>query len=549
MCAPLTSMEDLQRPPEPPPLQSPPHHERAEGLHRHLHQRESALKMRASEVVRQNTSLQMAGLLEDGEIEASLAGMMKAKEFAAKLTDRVRSSLMLKRIAEKAAEQEHHNAHYRDQAGEDFYSTDALKARRRLQRHDLVQAANKKLHAEVRQLAAKMGLEIVENRIPRPVYRQFYWLLWIKMGSDAEDDDDQQDFIETFFEDWSHDVGAGEADMNFAQFASAMFELADHWCDSLEPTDYVGFIDSLDECCSTDPPAPPEPAGLGDSLGEPPPAAPPPAVAKPPEGCVHHRCPSPRHTHERRRPMCCLAPYRRRAKIGRWDADASYTPPGSSSAKTRPPPKPPPKPPRTPPTKPELHTHKSGLLELGADDGASTAARKTSPKLPPPPKPAPFARPPLGGGPRLLGGASSAGAQLSRAPPPRVALGEWRQQFRLEDFDPTAVSLLTPPEQSLVLQYGYEYAGALRGGAGAGGGGRGGGGGGGGGGNSLLPGASGAPGGVVHDRDEAGVAVLVQQQTASELLPTDEEVDALGAAVAPRAPCDDEQVALPQQQP
>ena len=197
--------------------------------------------------------------------EVGLRAIFQTKAWAARTVDRVRSRVMQQKIESQKAEK------YADrgstasmiEGNSDYYTTGALKRRRQLRHHPDVEAAYRKLWVGVLRLSTELGLHTEaseENRVPRGAYRQFYWKLWLHMGADADDEEEVHEFDETFYEDWCHDVGEGGTEMHFEQFSTAVYELADHWCDSLEPMDYVRFIDSLEGCAHGTPSAPPEAA-------------------------------------------------------------------------------------------------------------------------------------------------------------------------------------------------------------------------------------------------------------------------------------------------
>ena len=197
--------------------------------------------------------------------EVGLRAIFQTKAWAARTVDRVRSRVMQEKIESMKAEK------YADrgstasmiEGNSDYYTAEALKRRRQLRHHPDVEAAYRKLWVGVLRLSTELGLHTEaseENRVPRGAYRQFYWKLWLHMGADADDEEEVHEFDETFYEDWCHDVGEGGTEMHFEQFSTAVYELADHWCDSLEPMDYVRFIDSLEGCAHGTPSAPPEAA-------------------------------------------------------------------------------------------------------------------------------------------------------------------------------------------------------------------------------------------------------------------------------------------------
>ena len=197
--------------------------------------------------------------------EVGLRAIFQTKAWAARTVDRVCSRVMQQKIESQKAEK------YADrgstasmiEGNSDYYTTGALKRRRQLRHHPDVEAAYRKLWVGVLKLSTELGLHTEaseENRVPRGAYRQFYWKLWLHMGADADDEEEVHEFDETFYEDWCHDVGEGGTEMHFEQFSTAVYELADHWCDSLEPVDYVRFIDSLEGCAHGTPSAPPEAA-------------------------------------------------------------------------------------------------------------------------------------------------------------------------------------------------------------------------------------------------------------------------------------------------
>ena len=399
-----------------------------------------------------------------------LRAIFQTKAWAARTVDKVRSRVMLQKIDAKAAEKGS-NASLSD-GNSDYYTPEALTLRRQLRHHADIVTAYRKLWVGVLRLSTELGLHTEaseENSVPRGGYRQFYWKLWLHMGADAADEEDVREFDDTFYEDWRHDVGEGGAEeqfMNFEQFSTAVYELADHWCDSLDPVDYVQFIDSLEGCAHGTPAAPPERAEHSGSL-------------RGRSGRLSHR------------------------SSGEWSpqkgtADGDGDGAGGGSGAT------------APPTGaaslqrrqsglsthllshgPQHTVHRSGLLLLGGEGGgeggggeggggaggSALAARGGisptewgAPNSLPPAAVAPRARtavPQAGRAPHAGGAAQAVGAphrHLIQPPHPqgRSALEPWRQQYRMIDYDATAISLL-PRSDAMVLQYAEEYAGSLEG--------------------------------------------------------------------------------------
>mmetsp|Transcript_12102 Transcript_12102/g.35802 ORF Transcript_12102/g.35802 Transcript_12102/m.35802 type:complete len:178 (-) Transcript_12102:192-725(-) len=123
---------------------------------------------------------------------------------------------------------------YWDDRNESMYTAEAVSARERLR-------ANPGLVDAVRRFAHNVYGIGPEGSVSREEYTRVHSaMVRILMGEDVADGD----VARIVAEDWESDSG-GKERMDTEQLFDGLFELADLWCPSVSPAEYLSFIDTL----------------------------------------------------------------------------------------------------------------------------------------------------------------------------------------------------------------------------------------------------------------------------------------------------------------
>jgi hypothetical protein len=123
-----------------------------------------------------------------------------------------------------------------------FYTPEQIHARKKLRKHKRIE----ELLSFWWHASSKHDDDNDDDLLDREEYEKLYYRL---LRAFDEDDDDENDLTheqarEAFEEDWEKDSG-GDGTIDCCEFKDAIFELADHWCESTDAVEYIEYLEMM----------------------------------------------------------------------------------------------------------------------------------------------------------------------------------------------------------------------------------------------------------------------------------------------------------------